>query len=281
MIVGNQPFGPDLVLNVRRPVLIPRPETEEWASRLADLLTSLPSSSPRINLLDLCTGTGCIPLLICKSFERANRPLRALGVDILPQAVDLAKENARLSGIPTLPCTAGRNRDQDELLMTFDVRKGDMFDPSFKDGLRDVWGNIDVLTSNPPYIPLYEIESLDENVRSFESPLALLGDLPNLPSNFYPQHLQHYQTHGLDFYLQIAHLISAGLVRPPQSSSQTSSSSNHRTPQVILEVGYNQASAVKEILKEGPAKELMESVEGWKDFAGIERVVVGFLKERS
>ncbi|KAF8325228.1 S-adenosyl-L-methionine-dependent methyltransferase [Cantharellus anzutake] len=68
-ILGSQPFG-SLELVVRPPTLVPRPETEFWALELSNVVknwTSRPrvgGSDGSIHILDICSGTGCIPLLL-------------------------------------------------------------------------------------------------------------------------------------------------------------------------------------------------------------------------
>lgn len=76
---------------------------------------------------------------------------------------------------------------------------------------------------------------------------------------------------GLDFYHHIGMLISRGLVRSPIAPT--------RAPQIVLEVGHDQAREVEEILLLGPAGSRVERTERWTDFAGKERVVAGWLKE--
>jgi methylase of polypeptide subunit release factors len=60
-VLGTQPFA-GLLLKCRAPTLIPRPETEEWGLRVADLarswLATLPERERGIRVLDLCTGSG-------------------------------------------------------------------------------------------------------------------------------------------------------------------------------------------------------------------------------
>ena len=86
-LLGSVPFA-DLTIMVRPPTLIPRPETEEWVMWLVQKLDSVRDQPLRI--LDLCTGSGCIALALAKAFPRAQ----VLGVDIAPEAIALARENA-------------------------------------------------------------------------------------------------------------------------------------------------------------------------------------------
>lgn len=119
-VLGSQPFA-DLEILCEKGVLIPRPETEAWVSRLADILfspsfDSLSSRGDRdrrepakdLRILDLCSGTGCISLsLYARGVENLSRrhrmagrdqetaahPLRIFGFDIEPRAVRLARKN--------------------------------------------------------------------------------------------------------------------------------------------------------------------------------------------
>ncbi|EEH41332.2 hypothetical protein PAAG_03618 [Paracoccidioides lutzii Pb01] len=98
-ILGDQPFG-ELEILCQRGVLIPRPETESYTTRTANLLLSkfkFKSESdkhpPTLRILDLCTGTGCIPLLLHSLLAPAFPQLQICGVDISARALELAREN--------------------------------------------------------------------------------------------------------------------------------------------------------------------------------------------
>ncbi|KAK7954032.1 hypothetical protein PG996_014918 [Apiospora saccharicola] len=102
-LLGSQPFGP-LDIQCRRGVLIPRPETEEWTVALAsEVIAHLacPNSlSPedtkkRLRIVDFCTGTGCIPLLLYALLHRKFPNLQVWGFDVEERAVRLAQENLR------------------------------------------------------------------------------------------------------------------------------------------------------------------------------------------
>ena len=67
-IIGNQPFG-DLEILCQKNVLIPRPETEIYTTRLAECLRNISHSRGKsgregLRILDLCSGSGCIALLL-------------------------------------------------------------------------------------------------------------------------------------------------------------------------------------------------------------------------
>lgn len=81
-IIGTQPFG-EIEIKCRPPVLIPRPETENWVLELASRFA--PTPQHRLRVLDLGTGSGCIPLLLAKMWPPGS--MWAHGVDINPEAV--------------------------------------------------------------------------------------------------------------------------------------------------------------------------------------------------
>ncbi|TFK73915.1 S-adenosyl-L-methionine-dependent methyltransferase [Pluteus cervinus] len=209
-IIGSQPFGP-LNLLVRPPVLIPRPETEHWVVSLADALS--PTAQNPYKLLDLGTGTGCIPLLLCHLWRRGS--LRAHAIDISLDAIELAKENASLCKIP-------QEVDPLNPRNTFNVIRANMLSPTLlRDHLLDP--PYDLITSNPPYISWSEYLNLPESVVHHEDPKALFGG----PS-------------GLEFYHAIARLVRVpGFVNPGGV--------------IALEVGHEQANLVQEIMQDAAA----------------------------
>jgi methylase of polypeptide subunit release factors len=106
--VENQPFG-YMNMHVRSGVFIPRWETEEWTLTLANRLRRLIPSRQTFTLVDLCTGSGCIPLLL-KDFISANieekfhtkygKPnnvARFIGIEKSATAIDVARVNLRRS----------------------------------------------------------------------------------------------------------------------------------------------------------------------------------------
>ncbi|KAG7098758.1 hypothetical protein E1B28_000667 [Marasmius oreades] len=174
-LLGSQPFS-DLNFRVRPPVLIPRPETEEWVVKLSQLLSpsKLAVSRP-LSLLDLGTGTGCIPILLCHIWAKGG--VRAHGIDISSDAVQLANENA---------VSCGLSPDQ------FNAVRANFLSPEFLSSLsHHLAPPFDIVTSNPPYISWDEYLRLPASVVRHEDPKALFGG----PS-------------GLEFYRAIAWLCS-------------------------------------------------------------------------
>ncbi len=133
----------NLLFKVNEHVLIPRPETEELVKLLLDNL-QLQSSK---KILDIGTGSGCIPVTIKK-----NAPANDVtAIDISSAALDLAKEN-----------TQSHQIEINWICMDFLAE--------------DNWeqlGNYDIIISNPPYIPAKEKWSMDKNVVEYEPALAL------------------------------------------------------------------------------------------------------------
>ncbi|KAJ8522493.1 hypothetical protein ONZ45_g970 [Pleurotus djamor] len=225
-ILGTQPFGP-LNLLVRPPVLIPRPETEHWVMHLSTLLS--PSSNRPLSLLDLGTGSGCIPLLLCHIWPKGS--LRAHGVDISPHAVRLASENAQRCAVP-------ESQSPRILANSFKPELASYLSPQFTSRIKPPF---DIITSNPPYIPLHEYNDLPKEVKSWEDRDALYGGQD-----------------GLDFYRAIARLVSQkGLL------------SNDGL--VVLEVGHDQADSVQQIMQ---TTGNMSKTETWIDPWGKRRTVV-------
>ncbi|KAI0063619.1 S-adenosyl-L-methionine-dependent methyltransferase [Artomyces pyxidatus] len=232
-ILGAQPFGP-LTLRARAPVLIPRPETEDWALRLAHTLAPSPGMPAR-RILDLCTGSACIPLLLCALWPPGTA--RALAVDVAPAALALAADNARLTHTPTLAENPAAN--------TLDVLHGDLRHPGALARALRAHGPFDVLTANPPYLSKADWAHLDPSIAALhEDPAALRGD----------------DDDGLGLYRRIAELVALPGVLAPGGAD------------VALEVGWTQAAAVRDMLARAAG---FARVEVWADPWGRERVVVG------
>lgn len=160
-ILGEREFY-GLSFKVTHDTLDPRPDTEtliEAALKIAPKLTpaeevglaamASANHDGGIRILDLGTGTGCILITLLKELPHAS----GIGVDLNPGAVAVARENAARHGVD--------NR------VSFHV--GSWFDPL------DEGESFDLIVSNPPYIPLHEIESLAVEVRNHDPELALSG----------------------------------------------------------------------------------------------------------
>ncbi len=127
-----------LSLYVDERVLIPRQDTE-------CLVEEVLRDGAGGDLLDLCTGSGCIPLALLKHGNFSC----ALGADISVEALAVAEINRARTGL------------------ALSLRQSDLFS--------EIPERFDVITANPPYIESAEIETLSVEVRDHEPRLALDG----------------------------------------------------------------------------------------------------------
>ena len=278
-LLGTQPFG-SLDLLVEPPILIPRPETEEWATRLVEVLKSRLSAESRSSkvpyrILDLCSGSGCIGLLLAQELSRASqsRKVEVLAVDVLEQAVALGRKNAERHAIPEA---------------TISFLQADLFSDSFIEsmtkqakGPEQPFDGFDLIVSNPPYIPRIEYEQLDASVKDHESPLALLGESP-LAANERASKVKR-DADGLDFYRRIRDL--APLLLKPTLELEPQPARTRRLPRIVMEVGKGQAEAVAGMFGTADTKPAAKNADAiaflrahWtcriqEDFQGIERSV--------
>jgi methylase of polypeptide subunit release factors len=94
-------------MHVRSGVFIPRWETEEWTIALASRLRRLSPSRRSFTLVDLCTGSGCIPLFLkdyisanidkqlYSEYGRPNTAARFIGIEKSATAIDVARINLK------------------------------------------------------------------------------------------------------------------------------------------------------------------------------------------
>ncbi len=130
---------------VNENVLIPRPETEEL---VAWIIEEIRNSEFKIrNLLDIGTGSGCIPIVIKKKLPQ----LDVHAVDISEHALEVAKQNAHEQ-------EAEVSFHQMDILSEEVEKNKEVFD---------------IIVSNPPYIKQSEAESMQKNVLKHEPHLAL------------------------------------------------------------------------------------------------------------
>jgi release factor glutamine methyltransferase len=147
-IRGEREFW-SLAFKLSPQTLDPRPDSEILVEAL---LAALPDKAARLSLLDFGTGSGCLLLALLSELPAAQ----GLGVDISPEAVAVAKENAELL----------------ELVQRAEFRVG-----NWGEGVE---GAYDAILSNPPYIASAEIETLDPAVRRFDPLAALDGGADGL-----------------------------------------------------------------------------------------------------
>ncbi|WP_375434629.1 peptide chain release factor N(5)-glutamine methyltransferase [uncultured Hymenobacter sp.] len=132
----------DMALEVTPATLIPRPETEELVQLIVQECSQVNS------VLDVGTGSGCIPLALC----RALQPTQVTAVDISSEALAVARRNAVRYGCE------------------IDFQQVDILNESPR-GIAA--HTLDVLVSNPPYVLENERALLRPNVLNFEPATAL------------------------------------------------------------------------------------------------------------
>lgn len=144
-IFGEQPFL-NLLLTIRPPILVPRPETEWWCNNLIEELQALPlTTKNKLSILDLCTGSGCIALAIAQAIPDAQ----VIGVDINPKSVKIAQENATKHTITNAQFITS------DLFVAIQEKK------------------FDLIVANPPYIDEIDYKKLPQSVHKWEDKNAL------------------------------------------------------------------------------------------------------------
>ena len=186
-------------------VLIPRPDTETLVE------AALEFCEGETFVADVGAGTGCVGLSIAKEQD----DVKLFATDVSPEALALVKHNAESLAL----------KDRVAVL------RGNLLDPIPQNR------TVDVVVSNPPYIPSADIDGLEPEVASFEPRLALDGGAD-----------------GLDCYRQ---LIPAAFSRAQRA--------------LLVEVGAGQASDVAALFEEAGFNDVQQH----SDLAGIARVVSG------
>ncbi|OAJ76005.1 protein-(glutamine-N5) methyltransferase, release factor-specific [Brevibacillus sp. SKDU10] len=214
-ILGEQNFyGRDFI--VAPGVLIPRPETELLIEQVLLHSQRIWSAEQPLSVVDFGTGSGAITLTLAA--EKPNWQLTT--VDISLDAIAIAKQNAERLDV--------------EKRVRF--IQGDLVEPILETGER-----VDIIVSNPPYIPSTDVDELDREVLGYEPRLALDGGAD-----------------GYIFYRRICEAL-------PQFLAPTGL--------VAFEVGIYQADTVAQLMKESGA---MDEVFIYPDLAGIDRIIVGY-----
>jgi len=197
-----------LVIEVGPGVFVPRPETEVTASRA---IARARERGPRPCVVDVCAGSGAIALSIAAEVPNAR--------------VFATEASAAARG------WALRNLARTALRVT--LLPGDLFDPLHP----ALGGAVDVIVSNPPYIPLADLDGLPDEVRRYEPRDALVGGAD-----------------GLDVVMRIISDAPRWLTHGGW---------------LVMELGEDQAERVAKLL--GAVG--YDSVEIGPDLAGVERVV--------
>jgi release factor glutamine methyltransferase len=134
-----------LQFRVTSAVLIPRPETEELVEWVLEALPGLANKQPVV--LDIGTGSGCIPITIKHEYPQAI----VQGLDVSEEALKIARYNGK------------KNETAVDFLCA----------NILEEEHRSTLGQFDVIVSNPPYIPRAEESLMPDQVKKYEPDLAL------------------------------------------------------------------------------------------------------------
>ncbi len=152
-ILGDTEFM-GLPFLVNPSVLIPRPETEVLVETILERKPVYAGKRPVI--VDVGSGSGCIAVSLAKLWPEA----RVYAVDISPEALETARQNARKNNV-----------EEAVQFLEYDI---------FADWLEDLPSEVDILISNPPYIGASEMDVLEPEVRMHEPRIALTDQADGL-----------------------------------------------------------------------------------------------------
>ena len=142
-ILGYVPFGA-LTILVEPPVLIPRPETEEWVMNLLATTQTIPE-----RVLDLCTGSGCIALSVAHAWPDTQ----VVAIDNCPIACQLALRNMRSNNLDRVTIVEHDiTKPWDKVLPTEQL--------------------YNIITANPPYVSDSEWDTMAPEITRWENRAA-------------------------------------------------------------------------------------------------------------
>lgn len=166
-----------LRFEVNENTLIPRPETEELVEFILKETSNFQLPASSLNILDIGTGSGCIPISLKANLPQAN----VSAIDVSEKALEVAKRNAQSNKVEV-------NFIQANILEVEDLSKLPL--PNAQNLLP-----LDIIVSNPPYVRNLEKEEIKKNVLDYEPHLALFVE----------------DTDALLFYRKIAQLALKNL----------------------------------------------------------------------
>ncbi len=144
-ILGETEFY-GLEFKVTENTLIPRPETEELVDWI--IQDQLLDNNNQLAILDIGTGSGCIPISLAKNLRSA----KVTTVDVSEEAIKVAQQNAKENEVEV------------------DFINDSILEPKI---VNDSKNKFDVIVSNPPYVRNLEKQEIKKNVLDYEPHLAL------------------------------------------------------------------------------------------------------------
>ncbi len=223
----NEAFFRRIKLYVDDNVLVPRPETELVVEKAIAMAREAISEKGRINILEIGTGSGAIAISLAQEIdEKPGAPAAAwkiIATDNSAPAVEIARRNAssilgseKSSSIEFIHCDLVPGKDSD---FFYEFEK-----------------SIDLIISNPPYIPENDFKNLPREVKDYEPRAALVAGKT-----------------GLEIYKNILDKVM------PYFSEDKS--------YIIFEIDSEAGSALKKLAKDvlGPAEIIIEKDYNQKD----------------
>ena len=198
-----------LQFEVNENTLIPRPETEElveWI--LSSSIIHHPST-----ILDIGTGTGCIPISLKTNLPKAN----VSAIDVSEKAIEVAKRNAVSNKVDI-------NFIQANILEVVDLSK-------LRTSNFQLPASIDIIVSNPPYVRNLEKEEIKKNVLDYEPHLALFVE----------------DTDALLFYRKIAQLALKNLAPNGLLFFEINQYLGNETVELLENLGFKNIELKKDI----------------------------------
>lgn len=166
-----------LRFEVNENTLIPRPETEELVEFILKETSNFQLPAFSLNILDIGTGSGCIPISLKANLPQAN----VLAIDVSEKALEVAKRNAELNKVEINFIEANILEVEDLSILSTSNSQ--------------LPASIDIIISNPPYVRNLEKQEIKKNVLDYEPHLALFVE----------------DTDALLFYRKIAQLALKNL----------------------------------------------------------------------
>jgi release factor glutamine methyltransferase len=201
-VLGEAEFY-HLKFKVNESVLIPRPETEELVERIISSLNSVPYPTPPY-ILDIGTGSGCIPVSIKKNIPAAG----VYALDVSAAALETAKDNARQNAVEV------------------NFFRADILHETVENILSQAGvAMFDIIVSNPPYVLSSEKESLHPRVSGYEPHLALFVE----------------DTDPILFYRRIATLSQKLLKKRGKIYFECHTDYTHLVQQMLVSAGFKDA----------------------------------------
>ncbi len=200
-----------LKFEVNENTLIPRPETEELVEWI--LNSSITHHPTPITILDIGTGTGCIPIALKANLTQSN----VFAIDVSEKALEVAKRNAELNKVEI-------NFIQANILEVEDLSQ-------LPSSIIHHPSSYNIIVSNPPYVRNLEKQEIKKNVLDYEPHLALFVE----------------DTDALLFYRKIAQLAIKNLLPNGLLFFEINQYLGKETVELLQNLGFKNIELKKDI----------------------------------